>query len=83
MAFVEEVQPVARAHAGDLVGRFVIPGKDVHLFGARGQDFAAAVDALAPGHLIARGDVKIGLHAEQPFERLPIIMDVGENQESQ
>ena len=80
---MKKVQSVAGAHAGHLVGRLVISGQDVHFFAARGQDFAAAFDALAPGHLVAGGDVKIGLHAQQAFERLPIIMDVGENQQSQ
>ena len=58
---VEIVQSEAGAHAGDLVGRFVIAGQDVHPVGARLQIFAAAIEALAPGDLVAGGDVVIRL----------------------
>ena len=43
------------------------------------ENLAAAIEAFAPSYLIARGDVVIGLHREQAFERLPIVMNIGED----
>src|ERR1700677_982334 len=79
MTRMEMVQPMPRAHAGDLVRRFVVPRQHVDLVAARRENFAAPPDSFAPRHLIAGRDVIIGLHAQHPFERLPIIMDVREN----
>jgi len=78
LPLVEIVQAVSIAEGGNLIGGFVVAGEYPDLFAARLQDLAAAIETLAPGDLVAGGDVEIGLHGEDAFERPPIIMDVGE-----
>ena len=78
LPLVKIVQAILIAQGGDLGGGFVVAGEYPDLFTARLQDLAAAIETLAPGNLVARGDVEIGLHREDAFERPPIIMDVGE-----
>jgi len=75
---VEIVQAVLIAEGGNLIGGFVVAGEYPDLFAARLQDLAAAIEAPAPGDLVARGDVEICIHGEDAFERPPIIVDVGE-----
>jgi hypothetical protein len=75
---MEIVQAVLIAQGGNLGGGFVVAGEYPDLFTAHLQDLAAAIETLAPGNLVASGDVEIGLHGEDAFERPPIIMDVGE-----
>ncbi len=79
VALVKIVQPVTRAHAGDLAGRFVIAGQYVDFVAARAENLAATIEASAPTYLVAGGDVIIGLHAQQAFERFPIVVDIGED----
>src|SRR5450432_44388 len=83
VTLVEIVQAVARTHAGDLGGRFVVAGKHVDPVAAGLQNLAATIKAFRPGALVARGDIKIGLNGQEAFERLPVIMDVGKNKELQ
>ena len=83
VTLVEIVETVARAHTRDLGCRFVVAGKHVHLVTARLKNLAATVEAFRPRGLVAGRDVKIGIHAEQAFERLPIVMDVGKNEQLQ
>ncbi len=83
MAFVKIVEAVAGAHSGDLVRGFVVAREDVHLVTARLQDLAAAIDAFGPGELVPGGDVIVGLDGEEAFEGLPIVVDVGEDQQPQ
>ena len=77
-ALVEIVEAVLIAEGGDLAGRFVIAGEYPDLAAARLQNLAAAIEPFAPGDLVAGRNVEIGLHGEDLFERLPIVVDVGE-----
>ncbi len=78
---VEIVEVKAIAHVADLGGGFVVTGEDVDLVGAGGQDCAAAVEAFAPGDLVAGGEIEIGFDGEELFQGFPIVVDVGENEE--
>ncbi len=78
VAPVEVVEAALIAEGGNLGCRFVVAGKYPDLFAARPKDLAASIEAPAPGGLVAGGDVEIGLHGENAFERPPISMDVGE-----
>jgi len=78
LPLVEIVQAVLVAQGGNLGGGFVVAGEYPDLFAARLQNLAAAIETLSPGDLVARGDVEIGIHGEDAFERPPIIMNVGE-----
>src|ERR1039458_3682740 len=81
MAVVEIVEAAEGAHLDDLVSRFMIAGQHVDLVAAAFQNLAVAVDAFVPCTLIAVGDVEIGFHREQFLEPLPIVVNVGEEQE--
>src|ERR1039457_7136246 len=81
MAFVEVVETAERAHVDDFASRFMIAGQHVDLVAAAFEDLAVAVDAFIPCTLIAVGDVEIGFHREQFLEPLPIVVNVGEQEE--
>src|ERR1035438_2062815 len=81
MAVVEIVEAVERAHLHHLVGRFMIAGEHVDLVSAAFENLAVAVDALVPGTPITSGEVEVGFHPQQFLEPLPIVMDVGEEEE--
>ena len=77
-ALVEIVEAVLLAQGGNLRGRFVVAGQYPDLVAARLQNLAGAIESPAPGDLVAGRNVVIGLHGEEAFQRLPIIVDVGE-----
>lgn len=79
VTLVKIVQSVARAHRGGLFGGFVIAGQDVNFVAAGAHHLAASIEAFAPTDLITGGDVVIGIHAEQAFERFPIVVNIGED----
>ena len=61
----------------------MIAGKYVDAIAAPLEDLAALFQAAGPCHLIARGDVIICLSREQAFERLPVVVDIGKDQQLQ
>jgi len=61
----------------------MIARKHVNLVRAPPENLPAAFEALGPGDLVAGGNVEIRLHVQPLFERLPIVMDVGKNQQLQ
>src|SRR6516225_2223209 len=81
MTLVEIVQSKARAHGIHQFGRFMIPREHVDFVAARLQDFTATLDAFGPAHLITGGDIVVGLERQQSFERLPIVVNIGEDDE--
>src|ERR1017187_410244 len=65
MTPVEIVQSVARAHAGHLVGGFVVARQHVDLIAASLQDGPAAIQPLRPSHLVAGRDVRSEEHTSE------------------
>src|ERR1017187_10359762 len=81
MAFVEIVEAMERAHLHDFVRRLMIAREHVDFVAAAFENLAVAVDAFVPGTLIAGGEVEIGFRREQFLEPLPIVVDVGKEEE--
>src|ERR1017187_6469147 len=81
MAFVEIVEAMERAHLHDFVRRLMIAREHVDFVAAAFENLAVAVDAFVPGTLIAGGEVEVGFRREQFLEPLPIVVDVGKEEE--
>ena len=71
---------LAFQHGGNLPRRFVVARQYPDFVPTRLQNLAAPIQTFAPRNLVAGRNVVIGLHGEDAFQRLPIIVDVGKYQ---
>jgi hypothetical protein len=59
----------------------MIPGKHVHFAGAPVQDLSARLKPAAPIDQVTCREIVVSLHGHEPFQRLMIAVDVGEDEE--
>src|SRR5579885_2264352 len=78
---VEIVQAELAAEGADLGGGLMIAGQHIDPFGAGGEDRAAAFQAPAEVHQVARRDVVIGIGGHELLEGAQVAVDIREDQQ--
>ena len=69
------------AEGARVVVRFVVARQHPEAVAERLKDFAAAIEALAEGGEVARGDIEIGGLRDQIFQRAQVAVNVAEDQD--
>ncbi len=78
---VQIAKSILSAELLNLNVRFVIARQHPHAVGMRLQNRPSFFQPAAPIRQIARGDVVIGLLRHQLFQRAPVLVDIGKDQQ--